>query len=138
MTHSKVAPEVAVEEFNRFADMMDLDIDTSKMDQEDLTAFNKQKGRMLRAIEAGNLTINADGEAVYTPTHARSGYKEPIVFRERTGASLMAMDRAKKGHDVARTYAVMGDMCGVHPSVFAGLAGSDVKTCEAIFALLMD
>ena len=50
----------------------------------------------------------------------------------------MAMDGKKKGHDVKKTYAVMADMCKVHPNVFAGLAGSDIKVCEAIFALLMD
>lgn len=133
-----VAREVAEEEFDRFADEMDLDLDTSTMDAEDLTAFNKQKGRLVRAIERGSLVINENGEAVYTPQNPGSKHHDPITFHERTGASLMAMDGKKKGHDVAKTYAVMADMCKVHPSTFAGLKGTDVKVCEALFALLMD
>lgn len=133
-----VAKEVAEQEFDRFVHCMDLDVDTSGMDAEDLTAFNKQKGRIIRAVQVGSLVFNEDGEAVYTPQHKRTKHKEPITFQERTGASLMAMDGRKKNHDVAKTYAVMADMCKVHPSVFAGMVGTDVKVCEALFALLMD
>jgi hypothetical protein len=135
---NKIAKEVAEQEFDRFVDEMDLDLDTSQMDAEDLAGFNKHKNRIIRAIERGSLVINENGEAVYTPCNKRSKSQEPLTFHERTGASLMAMDGKKKGHDVAKTYAVMADMCKVHQSVFAGLVGADVKTCEALFVLLMD
>ena len=138
MNDNKIAREVAESEFDRFTEAMDLDLDTSLMDVEDLTAFNKQKSRLIRAIEKGHLIFNDNGEAVYTPDNKRSKYKDAITFRERTGASLMAMDGKKKNHDVAKTYAVLADMCGVHQSVFANLVGTDVKVCEALFALLMD
>lgn len=138
MEEFKVHPDVAAEEFQRFADEMDIDIDTTGFDAEDLAAFNKQKSRITKAICRGTLVINENGEAIYTPSNPRSNSKDPITFHERTGASLMAMDGKKKGHDVAKTYAVMADMCRVHPNVFAGLAGTDVKVCEALFALLMD
>ena len=49
-----------------------------------------------------------------------------------------ASNGKKKGHDVAKTYAVLADMTGLHPNTFAGLVGIDVKICEALFALLMD
>ena len=134
----KVVKEVAEQEFERFSDEMDLDLDTSQMDAEDVASFSKQKSRVIRAIMRGNLVINDAGEAVLTPANKRSKHTEALTFHERTGASLMAMDGKKKNHDVAKTYAVMADMCHVHPNVFAGLVGSDVKTCEALFALLMD
>lgn len=138
MSEPTICRDVAEGEFDRFVDAMDLDLDTSDMDAEDLSAFNKQKNRILRAMCGGHLVINDNGEAVYTPQRPNSKHKEPITFHERTGASLMAMDGKKKGHDVSKTYAIMADMCKVHPSVFAGLSGSDAKVCEAIFALLMD
>lgn len=138
MSEDKLDKDTAQAEFDRFVECMDLDLDTSQMDAEDLTAFNRQKGKVLRALQRGNLIINDNGEAVFTPTNPRSKYKEAITFHERTGASLMAMDGKKKNHDVSKTYAVMADMCQVHPNVFAGLVGSDVKLCEALFALLMD
>lgn len=133
-----VVREVAEADFDRFVDCMDLDIDPTEMDAEDRTAFDRQKSRIVRTIEKGHLVINDNGEAVYTPFNPRSKHTEAITFHERTGASLMAMDGKKKNHDVAKTYAVMADMCKVHQSVFAGLVGTDVKVCEALFALLMD
>ena len=132
----KVALEVAEKEFDRFTNDMDLDVDEKFMDEEDLAAFNKQKRRIITAICNGSLVINDNGEAVYTPQ--KSGDIEPLVFRERTGASVMAMDNKKKNHDVAKTYAVMGDITKVHQNTFAKMKGIDIKICEAIFALLMD
>lgn len=136
--NSKISLEVAEVEFEKFVSDMGLDISLSNMDVEDITAFNKQKTRIIRAICSGSLFFNDDGEAVFTPQHRRSKYKEAITFHERTGASLMAMDGKKRNHDVAKTYAVMSDMCGVHSTVFTNLCGEDVKICEAIFAFLMD
>ncbi len=135
---NKIVLEVAQAEFDRFVEAMDLDVDTAGLDAEDLTQFNKLKNRVIRQIERGALVINDNGEAVYTPQNKGSKHTDAITFHERTGASLMAMDGKKKGHDVAKTYAVLADMCKVHPSVFAGLVGTDVKTCEALFSLLMD
>jgi len=139
MTNDTVVDiETADKEFERFSEAMDLDLDTSKMDTEDLTAFDKQKRRIITAIQRGALVFNEEGEAVYTPKHSKSKYKEAITFHERTGASMMAMDGKKKNYEVAKTYAIMADMCNVPPHVFAGLVGADGKTCEALFALLMD
>ncbi len=135
---TKVSKDFAEQEFNRFADAMDLDFATSDMDAEDLMAFNRQKSKLVHAIMKGSLVFNDDGEAVYTPSHPRTVRQDPITFHERSGASLMAMDGKKKNHEVAKTYAVLAEMCKVHPGVFAGMVGRDVKVCESLFALLMD
>ena len=136
MAEQKVAPEVAEQEFQRFADEMDLDLDATFMDEDDLAGLNKQKRRMLLAIQNGSLVINEKGEAVYTPQ--KSEDIGSLTFHERTGASVMAMDGKKKGHDVSKTYAAMADMAKTHPNTFAKMRGVDIKTCEAVFALLMD
>jgi len=133
-----VVQEVAEAEFDRFTELMDLDVDQSSMDTEDVEQFLKIKRRLLRAIRKGALVVNEDGEAVYAPQRSASKYRDPLTFHERTGADLMAMDSRKKGHDMSKTYAIMAGMCRVHPKVFAGLAGIDGKVCEAIFTLLMD
>lgn len=135
---NKVDIDSANSEFDRFVDCMDLDLDTSGMDSEDLTQFTKLKNRIIRAVQKGSLKFNESGEAIYQPQNKKSKYQESMTFHERTGASLMAMDGKKKNYDVSKTYAVMADMCKVHPNVFAGLVGIDVKVCEALFALLMD
>lgn len=134
----KIDKEVAEAEFDRFVEAADLDLDMSEMDSEDKTALTKQKNRIIRAIQQGHLVVNDEGEFEYTPFNKLSKSTDTIIFHERSGTSLMAMDGKKKGAEVAKTYAVMANMCKVHQSIFAGLFGSDIKTCEAIFALLMD
>jgi len=138
MVNDKIDEQMALAEFDRFTECMALDVDEDDLDSEDLTSFLKQKKRILKAIRRGTLVINEHGEAIYTCSNRRTVYDKPLVFHERTGASLMAMDGKKKNHEVSKTYAVMADMCKVHQSVFAKMVGEDIKICEALFALLMD
>lgn len=128
--------ETAENEFNRWSESMDLDIDPELMDDDDKKAFKKQKRRLIKAICNGSLIVNDDGEFVYTPQKSKN--TDSLTFHERTGASVMAMDGKKKNHNVAQTYAIMADMTRGHPGVFAKMIGEDIKICEAIFILLMD
>lgn len=137
-TKPKIVPEMAALEFDRWAEEMALDLDTSNMDAEDLTQFDKQRRRLVKAIGDGHLVINENGEAVYTPQNKKTKHTDAITFHERTGSAVMAMDGKKKNYDVAKTYAVMGEMCKVHPNIFATMVGIDGKICEALFSLLMD
>lgn len=132
----KIDEETAVDEFDRFAEEMDLDTELRGADDDDRNQFEKMKWRIVRAIRTGSLIINENGEAIYTPQ--KSKYDQPLHFRERTGASAMAADGPKKGRDVAKSYAMMADLAQVEPKTFAKLVGVDIKVCEAIFSLLMD
>ena len=134
----EVTLEVAEVEFERFADAMDIDTEIADMSSDDQAGFMKHKRVVMRAIQYGNLRINENGEAEYTPFRPNSQYKDTLVFHERSGASLMAMDGKKQGQDVAKMYAILADMCKVHPSAFSKLVGTDIKVCESLFALLMD
>ncbi len=139
---AKITPiisyDVALLEFERFSECMDLFVDVEVMDDEDRAAFEKYKGRLVRSIESGHLVINDNGEAVYTPHNKNSKRQESITFYEQDGAALMAIDGKKKNANVASTFAVMASMCKVHPSTFAGLVGIDIKVCMAVYLLLMD
>lgn len=133
-----IAKDIAEQTFGEWAEAMDLDVDPAHMDEEDVRAFERQKNRIMQAFMCGDLTLNDNSEAVYTPSHPSTKHKEPITFRERTGASLMATDQHKQGRSVAKMYAMLADMTGVHQKAFAGMVGRDIKLVEALFALLMD
>lgn len=135
---TQVGEETAEQFFNTWCEEMDVENDENYFDAEDLKAFTKQKRKLTKAIVSGALTFNDEGEAVYTPQNRKSKNHDPITFHERTGASIMAMDGKKAGHDARKMYAIMADMCRVPPNVFAGLVGTDGKLCEAICVLLMD
>jgi len=133
-----VGKEVAEAEFERFAEAMDLDLDPDYMSQEDREGFEKHKRRVTREIMRGSLIVNDDGEAVYTPWKSTTKHKDPITFHERTGHTVSTMDQSKKSQQARQTYGMMAEMCRVHPSIFSSMVGTDIKVCEALFALLMD
>jgi hypothetical protein len=134
----KIPEAIAEVDFTRWADNHRLDLDVDLMDDEDRTSMQKQKRKIIKSIMIGDLVVNDDDLAVYTPHHKDSRNTDPIIFNDRSGASMLAGTKIAKNDDGKKAYAVMGDMCKVHPSVFANLVGDDIKVCEALFALLMD
>lgn len=129
----RVATEVAEQEFQRFAETMDLDVDPSSMTEEDRKSFETSKRRLIRAMESGHLVIDDKGQPVYTP---RDG-GEPITFYEPTGASFMAMDGKPKNADIQKMFAVMADMTRRDAKTFAKLPNRDLKVCQTIAVLFL-
>ena len=132
---SKIAKEVAEQDFNRFIEANDLLVEHDGMEKEDRESFGEQKARIVRAIAKGHLVINEDGEPVYTPQ--RSEDSKPLTFHEPTGASLMAMDRKKKNEDVGKLYATMGDMTRTDAKTFSSMKMADLKVCMAVTVLFL-
>ena len=132
---SKTGDDVAEAEFNRFVDKMDLDVDDTMLNDEVKAALVLNRRRFLRAIKAGSLVVDEDGVPTFTPV--KSENKNPIIFHEPTGASLMAMDRKKEGADVGKMFAIMSDFTKQNQNVFAGLLTSDLNVCTAIATLYL-
>lgn len=130
-----IVTEVAEQDFERFADQMDLDLNTDTMDEEDRKEFEKQKSRLVDAIKSGALEIADNGEPTFTPQ--RSKNTDPITFHEPTGAALMAMDRKKKTEDVGKLYAAMGEITGKPANTFSKMKMADLKICMAITTLFL-
>jgi len=130
---NKVDQETADREFERFATAMDLEIDTSKMDEEDRKGFEQQRGRVIKAIMTGSLVINEDGEPVFTPSFEGNA----LTFYEPTGGTYMAMDRKKNSENMARMATVMAEMTKTSPKTFANMKNRDFKVCLAITLLFM-
>ncbi len=131
----KIAKEVVEQEFNRFVESMDLDVDPADMDEDDRKGFTQQKDRVMAAIQSGSLVIKDNGEPVFTPQ--RTNGADAITFHEPTGASLMAMDRKKKTEDIGKLYAAMGDITRTHANVFSKMKMADLKVCMAITTLFL-
>jgi hypothetical protein len=127
-----VARAVAEEEFDRWTEAMGLDLDLADMDEDDRKGLAVERGRIVRALQRSHAVVNDEGELVFTPQRRKSRHKDPITFREQTGATLIATDRHKEGKNVAKLYAVLGDVCEVEQKVFAGLASSDAAFCRAV------
>jgi hypothetical protein len=135
MEEQKIAPEVAEAEFERFVAAMDFDIDAKSMaNEEERAAFATTKRTIVRAMECGHLIINEKGEPVYTP---QLGDQAPITFFEPSGVSLMAMESKKKGQDVSKMFATLGDMTRTSVARFAALKQRDLRVCMALATLFL-
>ena len=67
MSEKKVATEVAEQEFVRFIEAMDLDVDPKDWSDDDKKSYEDTKRKIIRAMERGDLVINDDGVPQFTP-----------------------------------------------------------------------
>ena len=136
MSEPKVVLEMAEQEFNRFAETMDLDVSTDGMSADDKRDFTIQRDRIIKVIQSGALVVNDDGCPVYTPQRAGADVK-PIIFYEPTGASYLAMDRRKVGEDMAKLFSTMADITKTSSGLFSKMKNGDLKVCMAITTLFL-
>lgn len=129
----KVARDVAEAEFQKFAEAMYLDVDPEGLDADDRKGLEAGKRAFVRACMDGLLTVNSNGEPVFTPQTGG----DPITFHEPKGAAIMARDSKKTGHDQAKLVATMVAMTDVKEERFKAMPGRDFKTCEAITILFL-
>jgi Fe-S-cluster formation regulator IscX/YfhJ len=131
-----VDKETAIKEYERFVDLMDLDVDLDDMDDDDKREFTDHQRIILRAIRRGHLAIDEKGQPVYT-TQREPKAGETLVFKEPNGAALMAMDRKKNHEDVGKMYATMGQITGTNAKTFSLMAYPDLKVCTAVVTLFL-
>ena len=127
-----VGLDVAEHELARFAEAMDLDLDTAKMDKEDKDSLDDVKRVVLRAIQRGKLMFNDNGEPTINLNDGNS-----VTFKEPTGANFMAMDRKRKNEDVGKMYATMAEMAGCPVKTFAAMPNRDLRICTAVVSLFL-
>jgi len=132
-----VATEVAEDEFTRFAEAMDLDLDAKVLDDDDRKNLELSKHRIVRAITLGHLVVDDKGQPIYTP---QLGDTKPITFYEPTGASLMSSQSPKKtgaSGVVSQMFGTLGDMTKTSAARFAAMHQRDLRVCLALATLFL-
>jgi len=127
----RVVSSVAEDEFWRWVEAMDL-----RVPQENTEDNDDQKGRVIAAIERGELVIDDSGFAIFTPQRPGSKHKEPLKFHEPGMDAWSAMDKHKnKFNNMCEG---LGVVTKTHPSVFRSkIIGEDLKVCFALMNFLM-
>jgi len=121
-----ISPSVADAEFERFAAAMDIDTDKSGMPDEDRVEFNNSKRLMTRAMVAGKLIINDNGEPVY------SYGEQSLTFYEPTGADFLSMDGKGATAGFRKTFHLLSAITRTSPTLFGKMPNRDLKVCQAI------
>ncbi len=134
-----VDQESADADFDRFVELMDLDLDEDRMDVEDLKAFKEGKHKIVRYIKEGHLVITEKGEPKFIRfPRSPKIQADSITFYEPGGSSFMSTDTKKEGHNVAKMHAIMADMTKKPGAVFSNVIGTDYKVMSAIVSLFLD
>lgn len=122
------------EEFDRWADMWEIDTDTEDMTEEDRDDFRGHKAKLINAMKRGRLVFDEnEDKLVYTLSKS-----EGVVDISRpTGAGLIEMDRYKDREGVHKTYAVLGAMTKKPASFYSHLDGIDLKPFLSVVALFL-
>lgn len=130
----KVDLETAEAELERFAEEMDLDLDKSDMDGDDLKSYESVKKVVIRSIRKGNLVINDDGEPEFTPVKGNLG---TLVFKEPEGSNFQAMDRAKANEDFKKLNSLIAELVGKSAGEIGSLKQRDYKVVQALLMLFL-
>lgn len=126
--------ETAEQEFVRFCDMMDLDLEAEDMTEDDRASFTRQRETILAAIESGHVSVDDEGQ----PTiHLKKpvGEMSTLTLYEPTGSTFLARDKGKQ--DVSKMYSMITDMAHVPPGSLAKLKNRDLKVIQAIAVLFL-
>jgi|GEM_PF-2151254 len=134
MTESKfkVAEEVATAEFERMCKAMRIEQDLAELDEEELAGWKALCDPIVKDIMRGQLVINAEGLAVYTPIGGKA-----LTFNAPTGATLMALETYGKGKDVSNMMASIADMTGTGKGELSRLPARDVQACGRLARLFL-
>lgn len=132
----KIERAAAEQEFERFANIWDIDSDMGHMDGEDKESFNQQKSRIVRAIRGGHVAIDESGSLCYTLKHPKGDTPE-ITFNVPTGDAYVSMDGYKDRQGIHKLNAFLGSMTGQPPKFFARMDARDIKFCQAVVILFL-
>ncbi len=135
----KVDRETALNDFNRFADIFDIDNDIENMKQEDRESFEGQRAKVLRAIELGRATVNDDGTITYTLAYEYpKEISDPAVtIHIPKGDAFIDSDRFKGEQGMHKLYGIIANMTKRPIKHFSLMDGRDTKFFLAVGALFL-
>lgn len=132
----KIAYEVAEAEFDIFALAWDLDTEVETMTEEDSEEYATAKRKIVRQIVGGRLSVNEDGNLVYTLFEPVGSLTKLTIKRPR-GAAYVRMDKAKEGKTITKFIHLMSAATGQISTIFSRMDGVDMKFLQAVYSLFL-
>ncbi len=123
-----VDKDSATADFDSMCEGLGLDTDVTG---EEADEFNKSKALIVKAIMAGTVVIGDDSLPTYTTTN-----KDELKIVEPTGATLLSMDKVKSGHDMRKSFTLLGEITG-GKFVPSKAKMRDINILSAIMAVFM-
>lgn len=133
---SKVAMEVAVAEFERMCKARRVCTDPAMLDDGDVAGLADIRKKLTRAIVAGDLVIEDNGDPVYTPPVEGA---KPLRFHKPTSATYMAMDGKDEDAQGSHMRMVRGitEMTRSNKGDVSKLDAPDYQVCQSLAQLFL-
>ena len=134
-TEDKLSPEMAEKEFERFADLWDIDIDLKSMGEDDLESYEKAKRPLIRGFVKGWLTLGDEGELTFELIKPMGDITSLTLDVAR--ADVLAMDKFKDKQSMHKLKAYMASMVGSTVQKLASLDPRDEKRIRGPILLFL-
>jgi hypothetical protein len=132
----KIAYELALDEFDRWAAAWRIDTDIDSMNQEDADDFEAAKRKITLQISSGEAWINDNDNIVYK-LYEPIGNLTEIELKRPRGRAWRVTDQAKLNRNVAKNDLLIAQAIGQTPTLLSRLDGIDYKYILAVYSLFL-
>lgn len=133
---TKIAYDVALDEFERWAGAWRIDTETDSMNQEDADDFESMKRKITLQISSGTASVNDNDNIVYQLFEPIGNLSE-IELKRPTGRAWRMTDKAKLNRNVTKNDMLIASAIGQTPNVLSRMDGIDYKYILAVYSLFL-
>lgn len=133
---TKIAYDVALDEFDRWAAAWRIDTEIDSMNQEDAEDFEAAKRKITLQLSSGEAWVNDDNNIVYKLFEAIGSLTELEMKRPR-GQAWRVTDKAKLNRNVTKNDLLIASAIGKTPAILSKMDGIDYKYILAVYSLFL-
>lgn len=135
-TEDKMSTKVAEAEFNRFAELWDIDTDESSMGEDDVESYEKAKRPLIRGFKAGWLTCDEEGALTFQLRFSKKSDIKSITL-DLSRADVLTMDKYKEKQSMHKLQAYMATLAGIPNNKLANIDSRDQKVMRGPILLFL-
>ena len=133
---TKIAYDVALDEFARWAAAWRIDTEIDSMNQEDADDFESMKRKITLQLSSGEAWVNESDNIVYK-LFLPIGNLTEIELKRPTGRAWRITDKAKINRNVTKNDMLIASAIGQTPNVLSKMDGIDYKYILAVYSLFL-
>ena len=131
-----LSEDTALEQFEIIEEYYDLE---EPQDKDQKVAYNAIKGKLLKAIQKGRITINVEGGLKITQNLVgKYGDMEPfLIYGELSGRAKKVMSKTSDNDHHGKIYLLLGALTGYGAKLIEELKGVDHVVAESLGLLFL-
>lgn len=139
MNENKLTQEVAEQEFERMAEIWDIDTDESGFDEDDLESFIKAKKPLIKSLMDGSLVVDEDGNATFTLRWSKKLMENgtETITLDPSRPDVLVMDKFKERETMHKMRAYIASMASKPLRIIGQIDPRDEKRLRGAVLLFL-